>query len=317
MKEVKILWVDDQFQDLNSKFSQRVKDDIDECQDMDNTIYVDMVSNRDDFIKNLTSPKKKYAAIILDAETADSINDSPDVKNFDLHLRPIDKLNYKVMKYVYSAYPDEVKKMAIEYGFDIRDKNVIEPYDLLVEIKDRLELEFPLVPELMMSVREGFISASNEKYIHNIVQSYYDIDKIPLEDMRYVMEDIFEHLVKLRLINYKALSATGSLSAKVDYLINGGENDGKKHLVPYHVCPIEVRYAFLSLEPCSQIYHHNYKTTWQRMDSTIFKNQYEQFFKEMAYNAFFIIVRWYYHFMHNEKTSPSNGVFLDKRKKYY
>jgi len=317
MRVIKILWVDDKFLDPEDKFTKRVKEDIDECQDQENMIDVDMVSNREDFLKFLASSKTKYVAIILDAETSDRVNDSPDIKTFDLHLRPVDKLNYNIMKFVYSSYPDQVKKMALEYGFDIRDKSEIEPYDLLVEIKDRLDLEFPIVPELIMSVREGFISQSNEKYMRNIVSSYSDNDRTPLEDMRYILEDIFEHLVNIKLINYKALSATGSLSAKVDYLVHGGQINGTKYFVPYNVCPIEVRYAIQCLDPCSQIYHHNQNTTWQRMESKTFKDQYEHFFKEMAYNAFFITVRWYYNFMYNERITPSNGNFINKQKSYY
>lgn len=176
MNTIKILWVDDKFMDPNDSFTKRVNEDIEDCQDLSNIIIVDKVSNRDDFLNRLSS-KTKYAAIILDAQTADKINDSPDIKTFDLHLRPIDKLNYNVLKYVYSSYPDQIAKMAHEYGFDIRDKSEIEPYDLITEIKDRLSLEFPIVPELMMSIRENFISESNEKYLRNIIDGYYDARK--------------------------------------------------------------------------------------------------------------------------------------------
>ena len=317
MRKIQILWVDDKFQDSNDTFTKRVKEDIDESQDQYNRIDVDMVSNRQDFLKFLATADKKYAAIILDAETADSNNDSPDIKTFDLHLRPVDKLNYNVMKYVYSSYPDQVKQMAIEYGFVIKDKTDVEPYDLLVEIKDSIESEFPVVPELIMSLREGFISASNEKYMRRIIQSYYDVSETPLEDMRYILENIFKHLISLRLINLKALSDPNSLKVQVDYLVYGGTIDGTKNYIPYWVCPMEVRYAIQCLEPCTQLYHHDYDKMYQRMDSSIFTSQYEQFFKEMAYNAFFITMRWYYHFMYNEKVSPSHGDFTNKKKKYY
>lgn len=317
MNVIKILWVDDKFQDPNHSFTQNVQEDIAECQDQENTIDVDMVSNREDFIKHLNSAKTKYAAIILDAETVDSPDDSPDIKTFGLHLRSVDNLNYKIMKYVYSSFPDQVEKMAVEYGYVIRDKSKTNPYELLLEIKDHLVMEFPVVPELMMSIREGFISALNEKYMRNIVQSYYNVNNVPLEDMRYILEDIFKQLEKLRLIDFRAYSVPGRLSAKVNLLLNGGEIDGKKFFIPYNICPIEVRYAVQCLEPCSQLYHHDYNTTWERMNNQTFKNQYEQFFKEMAYNAFFITMRWYYHFMSNEKQSPSNGVFTNKKKNYY
>lgn len=316
MNTIKILWVDDKFMDSNNSFTKRVNEDIDECQDPSNTIIVDKVSNRDDFLNRLSS-KTKYAAIILDAQTADKINDSPDIKTFDLHLRPIDKLNYNVLKYVYSSYPDQIAKMAHEYGFDIRDKSEIEPYDLITEIKDRLSFEFPIVPEIMMSIRENFISESNEKYLRNIINGYYDAESVPLEDMRYILEDIFVHLTKTRLINFNALPKNAGLSDKIKFLLEGGELNGTRIHIPYWVCPIEIRYAMQCLEPCSQLYHHDSSTVWSRMENMVFKNSYEQFFKEMAYNAFFLTMRWYYHFMLNEKNSPSNGNYSNKHKQYY
>ena len=53
MKTIKILWVDDKFLDPDASFTKRVKEDIEECQDIENTIDVDMVSNREDFLKKV------------------------------------------------------------------------------------------------------------------------------------------------------------------------------------------------------------------------------------------------------------------------
>ena len=318
MKTIKILWVDDKFLDPDASFTKRVKEDIVECQDIENTIDVDMVSNREDFLTKLSSPDRtKYVAIILDAETADNINDSPDINTFNLHMRPIDNLGYKTMKYVYSSYPEQVRKMALDYGFEVKDKADIEPYDLLVEIKGRIQTEFPIVPEIMMAVREGFItSKENEKHMIDIIKAYHDPNSVPLESMRYILENIFLHLKDMYLFNLKALSSN-KLSDYVDYLINGGAYNNKKYFVPYNVCPIEVRYAIQCLEPCTQIYHHDYETVWARMNNNIYTNQYESFFKEMAYNAFFITMKWYYRFMKNEQSNPSKGQFTDREKLYY
>ena len=113
------------------------------------------------------------------------------------------------------------------------------------------------------------------------------------------------------------LPNNAGLSDKVKFLLEGGELNGTKIHIPYWVCPIEIRYAMQCLEPCSQLYHHDSNTVWSRMDNMVFKNSYEQFFKEMAYNAFFLTMRWYYHFMLNEKNSPSNGIYSNKHKQYY
>lgn len=315
MKIIKILWVDDKFQDPNDSFTKKVDSDIQECQDKDNTIVVIKLSNREDFLKELSLNNNKYAAIILDGEVPDKRNDTPETKNFDLYLRPIDRLNYKVLKYVYSSYPDQVEKMATEYGFEIRDKSDIEPYDLLVEIKDCLALEFPIAPELIMSIRENFISRTNNGYMRNIIDSYYDPNNAPLDDMRFVLEEICDKIIGLGVIPATSVYPNANLRGKVEALLHF-DKSSKITTIPYNVCPIEIQHAIRCVEQCSQTYSHFQGTIAGRMNSTIYQN-YENYYKDMAYNAFFLIVKWYYGFMLNERNYPSNGIYTDKNKIYY
>ena len=53
--------------DPNDSFTKRVNEDIEDCQDLSNTIIVDKVSNRDDFLNRLSS-KTKYAAGIINTD---------------------------------------------------------------------------------------------------------------------------------------------------------------------------------------------------------------------------------------------------------
>ncbi len=332
MREYRVLWLDDDFLPLilNPSEDQESINDTRESfqQDFrmlrDSGFIVDSVPNYNQFCDRLKCGGP-YHAVILDLMGLDNDN----IEKYSLAaeaLESAEKLGLPV--YVYSSnvaednddFDDKYMNPNV-LRFDLIIRNVkragrafykgLGVDRLIKKLKDDLDKEhdcFVGHEECLSLVNKGYLNKELLKEMTNIVKSCKDREDCslqPLNDMRKILENIVDNLLRLGEIKK---CKKGSLKDEIYYISEFcekdkyGNIDPAKPYFPYSKCGQEIKLILSFLERMTQDQSHFFSSKKEKADYLLDGDNilvYYKLIKECISSAFFVSMKWYYGFMEN------------------
>lgn len=326
----KVLWLDDDFEPISSETNidenrtrKGFQDDVEMAADYG--IEVVGVSNYEDFcneVKNLQS----FQAVIFDLKGMEKGGEISD--NVMPDAMDILKRNRDLPVFVYSANNQSEK-------FEITLRNIekegrsffkgfgVEPlYEKILEVLDENLHYYNGHKECLLLFSKSYLNTTNRDKMDELLKMYEAKEKTyaPYNNMRHILEDMLKTLVDIGLIDY-ALREQGFdpkmkyLTEKVNPLRDGNGNaitkDGKPQwdfnnpVVPYSICPREIKYVLHYLGDMTNWYSHFLATEPDYLKQGESVLEYNIMIQQSVYYGFFVAMKWFYSYM--EKNYSKNN----------
>lgn len=327
--QYKILWLDDAFLPIipNSNDDENERREIfqsDVKLATDYNIDVVGVSNYDSFLEKLKD-SGQYQAVIFDLrglDPDDSLND---------YVMPeaLEKVKDipNILVYVYSANKNadkfDIPLRAIRQkgncfskasGVELLYEKIIS--DLNTDLQYYKGRE-----ECLMLFNKSFLDPDNRIKMDNIFRYENEVDHIPYNDMRQILEDMLNQLVKIGDIKIREKEDADTynrFNKRMEYITKScdykrdssgniikGTNDKfvidfNKPLFPFEMCSREIKYVLSFLCDITNKYSHflEINPKYLRKDET--NMEYNTLIKKSVYIAFYISMKWYYGYMSNK-----------------
>lgn len=314
-----VLWLDDDFQppienpdNEQEKINQTrmtLREDADLAADYN--LVVECIYDKNVFYQKIKM-YHQYQAVIFDLKGLD-LNDSTEDSPMPEAYEEVKKL--PLATYVYSGNPEDpvfkITLMDLKKRGRVFGKLKDGPEKLFEKIYDDLSNSFNIYcghKECLALFNEFILQGIETKAnMDNILSSYSkkgELSPTIYNSIRKILEAMMDCLVDKGLIG----TQMDTLNKKIDYLtdyygkttIKGKlVNDYNNPLVPYSICPMEIKYTISFLGKMANYYSHfidNHPRYMRENETTI---EYNKIVQDAVYSAFFVTVKWFYAIMTN------------------
>lgn len=311
-----ILWMDDDFigPDFNNGDdiikARRVGfiDDVAQAKQFD--LEIDPALNIVEFKKKFSSNPDKYQAVILDIMDLNP-DDSSDESALAEALRLVEKTN--ILTYVYSNNPDkpghrDYIKVHIPADHAIsKAGNVCDKlYSKIISDLNDENSCFNGHKECLDLLNKGYLSTHGQ--MKTLLKNIEDDTYLPFNDMRQILENMLETLTQSGVIPTQTVGndTYSTFNKRMDYVTKqcptrtvNGRNivDWNNPCVPYSDCRHEIKWILDFMGNITNRYSH-----YQNANPNFLLNgdlllEYNKSIRKIAYEAFFVSMKWYYGYM--------------------
>ena len=318
----KVLWLDDDFEAVSDKTNidenhtrKTFQEDVEMAGDYG--IQVVGVSNYEMFceeVKNLPS----FQAVIFDLK---GMEREKTVSNYVMpDALDILRKNKELPVFIYSAnitserFEIPIRNIQSEGRCFSKAMGVTPLYEKIIEVLDANLHYYQGHEECLLLFEKQYLKSTNRENMDAILKNHEKmyLPKGPYNNMRDILEDMTDTLVEVELIKEPLKKKLGP---KIKYLadktnpkrdINGNiikkadgkpEPDYENPVVPFSVCPIEIKYTLKYLDDMANRYSHFLEThpDYLRQGETIY--EYNVMIQQSVYPAFFVVMKWFYSYM--------------------
>ena len=320
---IKVLWLDDDFQDIHEDLSEDVKEKrIRMHQALDDAslfgLEIDAVPFFDVFLKKIKQ-YPQYQVVILDLKGLDR-NDPSNNRIFKEAQRLLQSL--PLMQYVYSGTRNDDPRLFYDLedfeksGGTIVSKNVDIPTffqriknDLIIKQYQPYYKGNEYCREL---ISRGYLSPSAQilAAMNQIMQHFYERDRLyaPYNNMRIIMENMLDQLAKIGEIKLTEtpVESNKRFSSRLRFLARDCEikrisRDNKdveydfdKPVYPYEKCPKEIKIVMLFLGDVVNNWSHFLDEHPDYLREGEISTDYNVHIQAAAYESFLLVMKWYY-----------------------
>lgn len=311
-----VLWMDDDFagpdfsngEDIVNVRREGFLDDV--AQAKKYGLVPDPAMNIEEFKEKFSRNPDKYQAVILDIMGLNP-NDSTDESALAQALKLVEKTN--VLTYVYSNNPDkpghkDYIKVFIPADHAIsKAGNVCETlYAKIVSDLEDANKCFKGHEECLNLLNEGYLSTYIQ--MKSILNHIDDAAYLPFNDMRQVLENMLDTLTQANVIPIQTVGADtySTFNKRMDYVtkqcptrnVNGKIIvDWNNPCLPYSDCRHEIKWVLDFMGNITNRYSHYQNTSPNFLLNGELLSEYNQSIRKIAYEAFFVSMKWYYGYM--------------------
>lgn len=321
----KILWLDDDFEPISSETNidenltrKSFQEDVELASDYG--ISVVGVSSYERFlveVKNLHS----FQAVVFDLKGMEKNGEVSDmvmpeavetlIKNRDLPI------------FVYSANDQSEKfeitlhKIKKEGRCFNKGLGVAPLYEKILDVLEENLHYYKGHEECLHLFIENFLNAANKDKMDELLKMYEAQEKsyAPYNNMRHILEDMLKTLVDDGLIKEQKQGFDPRmkyLTEKVNYQMDSNGNVVKKEdkpqldfdnpVVPFEICPREIKYVLHFLGDMTNRYSHFLETEPEYLKQGASRAEYNILIQQSVYSAFFVAMKWFYSYMNKHIT---------------
>lgn len=319
MKRYRILWLDDDFQPLFDSPTPDQEDinDTREALQYDASkaskygLEIDRISDFKQFNEKLESVAE-YDAVILDLMGLDNQN----IDNYEVAADAVERVQENnVIAYVYSANVTE-GDIATMFKIPLRKFSASgRCFDKGLGVEALFEkIQMDLADssacysgheECLMLFNDRFLNYELKPQMTKILQCYKDQDEqvVPMNEMRQILESIMQAFYDRGVIDEKKTSLNDRIEYLTEYCLKkDGKIDYKSPVFPYADCLPEIRNTLSFLGKMTQKKsHYQEKVTLSYLLEGETPRAYDILVRGCVYQAFFIIMKWYYGYMNNHR----------------
>ena len=306
----RILWLDD---DFGSAENPQFQDDVKMAEDYG--LEVKGVTDYESFceeIRNFGS----YQAVVFDLRGMEKDQEVTGL----VMLKAYKLVENKLPCFVYSANNKDEKFELVINEIDATGRSFnkgcgVEPlYEKILSVLDVNLHYYEGHQECLHLFNKGYLNAVNRSKMDELLKMYDAKDKsyAPYNHMRHILENMFESLLEIGLID-RSLKDKG-FDAKMKYITrdvnklrdSAGEiimKDGKEQfdytnpMVPFSICRREVKYVLSFLGDMANRYSHFLEDNPRYLKQGETMMEYNYLIQQSVYNAFFVAMKWFYGYM--------------------
>lgn len=311
-----ILWLDDDFigpdysngDDIINARREDFLDDVAQAKPFE--LEIDPALNIDEFKNKFSSNPDKYQAVILDIMDLNP-EDSSDESALAEALRLVEKTN--ILTYVYSNNPDkpghrDYIKVHIPADHAIsKAGNVCDKlYTKIVRDLNDENSCFNGHKECLNLLNMGYLSTHGQ--MKTLLKNIEDDTYLPFNDMRQILENMLETLTQSGVIPAQTVGTDtySTFNKRMDYVTKqcptrsvNGRNivDWNNPCVPYNDCRHEIKWVLDFMGNITNRYSHYQNANPNFLLSGDLLLEYNKSIRKIAYEAFFVSMKWYYGYM--------------------
>lgn len=315
-----VLWLDDDFVgpdytngvDYVNTRREGFLDDV--AQSKKFGLLVDPALTIDEFRDKFTKNPEKYQVVILDIMDLNP-EDSSDESALAEALNLVSKTS--ILVYIYSNNPkkpghkdyikvnvpaDRVISKAGDVGKELYLK-------IVADLGNELHY-FIGHDECLQLLNNGYLTTSSQ--MKSILKNMKDEIYLPFNDMRQVLENMLETLTQHGVIPSQTMGNDNysTFSKRMEYISRRCPEKKIKDdvkivywnnpYVPYSDCPHEIKWVLDFMGNITNRYSHYQNSNPNFLLSGELLTEYRSSIRKIAYESFFVSMKWYYGYMKNK-----------------